>query len=249
VFYELIKNNKLGIKMTIKTNISSFLNTLESFFTNEKKITIQSSSEPVFSPSNEAVFNPSNEPLYNPTNEPTYNPYMRAVHPLFGLMKKSQGINEFKRDQGLEPIYEMKAFASTFLEKENTALELAIKSAQALYKMHKGYKIKPLPNGDFIATRNGASAYVRSLPYVESLFYKGAETVSNEDINELAELKDLHNCSAAVYLSFSHSGLEQKFYCKTKDVFGLDGLTLFTLLNDGKYAKHDDYIEQHKATA
>jgi hypothetical protein len=174
---------------------------------------------------------------------------MRAIHPLFGLMSKSKGINEFKREQGSEPKNEMKTFALTFLGQDNIDQTVAIQSADAFEALRKGYTTKMLPNHDFIASRDGVSAYVRALPYVESLFYKGAETVSNEDINELAELKDLHNCSAAVYLSFSHSGLEQKFYCKTKDVFGLDGLTLFTLLNDGKYAKHDDYIEQHKATA
>jgi len=178
-----------------------------------------------------------------------HSDYKKAVYPLFGLMSKSKEINKHKRDQEIEPIYEMKAFASEFFSGEDAALKLAIKSAEALSALRRGYSIKSLPGGDFIATRENVSAYVRALPYVESLFHRSADTISVDDINELAELKAQHNCSAAIYLSFSHSNLEQKFYCKAKDVFGLDGLTLFTLLTEGTYAKANDYIKQHKIAA
>jgi len=178
-----------------------------------------------------------------------HSDYKKTVYPLFGLMNKSKKINLYKREQGIDPIHEMKAFASEFLDDKDASLQLAIKSAEALSALRKGYSIKPLTNGDFIATRENVSAYVRALPYIESLFHRAADTISVDDINELAELKEQHNCSAAIYLSFSHSNLEQKFYCKAKDVFGLDGLTLLTLLTTGHYEKENDYITQHKIAA
>ena len=180
---------------------------------------------------------------------PIINEYKRAVYPLFGLVKKSREINAFKRAQDINPLHEMKAYASEFLEDKDIALTLAIKSAYAFENMHKGYTIEPLETGDFIASRDCVSVYVKALPCVESLFYRGADTVSVEDIHELSELKNQHKCSAAVYLSFSHTGNAEKSHCKVKDVFGLDGLTLFSLLNEGQYNKHSDYIEQYNEAA
>lgn len=176
-----------------------------------------------------------------------HSDFKKTVYPLFGLMKKSKEINNHKRKQGIEPYKEMKEYAFKYLNEDNSQLTLAINSAKALTNMHKGYQVKPLPSGDFIATRDGVSAYVRALPYIQSLFTPDADRVSVNDIDELVALKKQFKCSAAVYLSFSTTGLEERFHCKNKDVFGLDGLTLFSLIKDNQFKNFAEYIEQQVA--
>ncbi|MBA6293126.1 hypothetical protein H4J58_08235 [Colwellia sp. MB3u-70] len=70
--------------------------------------------------------------------------HKKAVYPLFGLMNKSKKINSHKREQGIDLIHEIKAFSSEFLVDKDASLNLAIKSAEALNILRKGYSIKPL---------------------------------------------------------------------------------------------------------
>jgi len=174
--------------------------------------------------------------------------YLKAVYPLFGLIKRSKEQNKVKREQGFEPMTELRYVAEQ-MSGDDAALNLAIKSAVALSKLKKGYVIKPLPCGDFIATREDVSVYVRATPYIESLFCLDAERLTREDIDDIVEEKQKYNCSAAIYLSFGISSLEMKFYSKTKDIFGIDGLSLIGLLQEGGFVETPNQTTENRLVA
>ncbi|WP_133408295.1 hypothetical protein [Parashewanella tropica] len=161
---------------------------------------------------------------------PEVSDYVKAVYPLICLTKKSIADNQLQREFGEDPIEELKRLAYRMSYAKDIKLDLAIECATAMASMKKGYTIKPLFNGDFIAKRDGVKAYVRVLPYIDSLLYKSADGITREDIDELILQKNEHGCSAAIYLSFGRTTLDTRFYSKANEVFGVDALSLLSLL-------------------
>lgn len=145
--------------------------------------------------------------------------FLKAVYPLINVSKDAMG--------NYKPV----TLFDYALEQEKKAhIELAIDTAVAMTKLTNGYTVKPLKNGDFIAKRESVSAYVKVLSEAERLLNKEHSSITKNDIDELVAEKERYGCDAVILISLACLPLEEKFYGKVNDVFGLTGYDFIELL-------------------